>query len=298
MADRIVVLDRMEWGSALRLVEDAEIRPIAGFYDNTVQVPEGSRDKNKVGSQYSEATFKTQAAGSATAGDIPEASDLLKACGLTELINVGTDVQYSPNPTFGSTPVDLDLFKGNALKYSCDNAVGNYAVEFLPGEPAHEQWDFFGTYAAVTDASGAASRGTTASPPVCKGLVASFGGITATLKRMSMGLGMVTTSPDLDIAGTNGIQNPQHSDRDIVFEATFREPLVASADFYAMMIGETKISISVVLGSVAGNIITYAMDGYIAEPIDPGSSQGMHELTVKCRMSWIAADTQLTVIYT
>ncbi|HSW65416.1 MAG TPA: hypothetical protein VLH56_19220 [Dissulfurispiraceae bacterium] len=295
---QVKALDVVEWGGLKHRVADLVVNPNAEFYDNLAQTPERDRDITRPGVLWSGASFTTQACGSGTAGAPPDAHLLLNACGMRASVVAATSVTYTLDPAFTHTPLDIDCYRGNQYLISADNCTGTCEWVFTPGAPCLENWTFSGIYQAPTDASGTAAMGASARPPICKGLTATFAGSTVCMKEARISLGNVYPDPDRCIAGTNGIQDPALSDRDVTFSAVIRLPLVASLDIWGMITAETPFAMHIVLGGVAGNITTYDIEGYAMETPAPSESEGFHEITVRCRMSWLSGDTQLTIAYT
>lgn len=298
MADLIQSLDRLEYNSLLHRVENLDAGPVAEFYENTGQVPLFNRDITRVGAEYAVASWEQQVRASGTAGTAPGWGAALIACGWAETVVPVTSVTYAPSPTLAFTAIDLDAYQGNKLLFACNNAVGTFTMDWMPNQPLKFGFTFGGTYEEPSDAVGSASLSTDSRAPVCKELTITLNGQSFVLKRLQLIANVEITSPDENILGTGGIQNPQIVNMDVVFEADIRTPLVATYNWWNKLTTETKVTLSAVAGSGAGNIITLAGDGYFSDTIDRGGSKGAHEMGLKFRFSDIAADTQVTLALT
>ncbi len=299
MADRIQTLDQWEWDSAKHRVENGVAVLNSAFYDNTGQRGGQIRDQNRPGMKDGTVSLQVQAAGSGTAGTAPVTlGPLLLACGMAVTNVPATSDTYAVAAALANTPLDIDQYKGNALLYSANNTVGNLQMEYLPGEPCQCVFDGNGTYTEPTDAAGSAAISGDALPPTAIALTSTIAGTQFPLQRALLNLNTENTGPDGDIGGTNAIQDPQLTDGWPSIEMTFREPLVATKNFWNLLTTETKMALNLVLGSVAGNIITTTGDFYFSETIGQGVNKNTHEITIIAKMSWLAGDSQLSIAIT
>jgi len=301
MSGLVVATDVCEWNSTKNRVLNLDVKPQENFYNDLALRPLANRDKPQTGALFSTAAFDTKVAGSGTAGTAPFDNELLEACGMIGVNSPGTSEVYTVSPTLSFTAVDIDVYKANAYLISCNNACGNALWTFAPNMPVIASWDLGGSYTAPSDASGTASLGTTALAPICKGLTANITGTqSATLHLTSMivNLNNTTTSPDEDIAGTNGIQNPQLTDNNPTFTWTARLGAVATSDWFTDLTTGVKMTFNAVVGSVAGNITTFNMNGFFSEQIEYSENNGKHEITGVCQMSRETGDNQFTISYT
>ena len=301
MSGIVVATDVCEWASNRHRVLNLDVKPGVNFYNDLAIRPLANRDRPQAGAQFSTAAFDTKVAGSGTAGTAPFDNALLEAVGMIGVNDPGTSETYTVSPTLSFTAVDIDVYKGNSYLVSCNNACGNALWTFAPNMPVIASWDFGGSYVAPSDASGTAALGTTALAPVCKGLSANVTGTqSATLHLTSMivNLNNETTSPDEDIAGTLGIQNPQITDNNPTFTWTARLGSVATSDWFTDLTTGVKMSFSAVVGGTAGNIATFTMDGFFMEQLEFSENNGKHEFTGVCQMSRESGDTTFNIAYT
>jgi len=292
MADLIKALDVLEFNSKKHRAFDVDVHPVSEHLDPTNQVPLSARSISYIGMQAAIANFKMYWASEGNAGVAPPIGAMLQACGLKETIVAVTSVTYAKDTALVAVPLDIDHYRANQMLHACNSAVGTMGFEMQPGKPMICDFQMVGTYEAPTDAVGAAALETQIAHPICKGLTVTVGAYAAVLKNLKLTLNGVNTHMDGDIAGTNGVQAPQISDMDITWEATIRLPLVATKDFQGLLDADTKVALSAVLGSGAGNVATLLCDGYAYEQLDHGESGGMHEITLKCRESQESADQQ------
>ena len=299
MANLIMALDRVEFDSAGHKVMELDITPKVGYHDNADMMPLPIRDRPQAGALYSNVSFATYARGAgAPAGVVPPVDKLLLASGMEGVTVGATSVTYSLTPALTFSAVDIDYYPGNTYLISGNSTVLNPTWTFTPNEPVKESWTGSGTYTAPTDASGTAATVTGALQPICKGLTFTVGGKTLNIKGATITLGNAFPDPDEDIAGTNGIQDPELSNREVIYTTTFRLTTVAAYDIFASATAGTKTTLNAIVGSDAGNIITYNMDGYFNVEPDFGNSNGFHDITVSCRMSDESGEDGFTIVYT
>lgn len=260
----------MEWNSAKHEAFDyMERTPQVDVHNNTDITPVSGRDKPRAGSLYSKMGFSVEAAGSGAAGTAPNVGPLLIACGMPETVSASVSVVYdvplTKASTVGATAQDIDKFLGNELKHECNSAVGNVMFTARAGEKAFWTFDMSGIYAAPTEASSLASLGTTARPPVAKGLTVTVGGATLVLKEVTINHNNTIASPRKDIAGTNGVQAPKITASLPTMQIKFERTALATFNPWTVMTSETSTALALVLGGTAGNILTITGDWY---PLD------------------------------
>lgn len=294
----IGTLDRVEAGGTLLSVSNIRGGPRVEFYDKTGQRPAAHRDKNLPGCRYAEKGFDFDMAGSGSAGTAPPDSGLLAASSLVEVISAGVSVTYTPSPTYAHTPIDIDHYKGNGLLESCNNGCFNVSWLIEPGNACIVSYDGVGTYAEPTSGSGAGSLATSDISPVCIGLTATIAGITIHLKRLLINLGIVTSSPNKDAVPATGVQNPEIVDRQTTFEFDSREVVPSTKNWANMLTSGSKVAVDATLGSDAGNIAQFLIDGYAHEDMDRGVVDEFHQFTYKCRESNVSGDQQFQLQYT
>jgi|GEM_PF-6771012 len=299
MGNLITALDIVEVGGVRIVVENADFKERASFDEPNAQTPEQHRDIALPGALYSVGSFTTRVSGSGAAGTAPFDGPLIKAAGMTETINAGTSVVYTRDPTMAGTKVDIDYWRGNALLVALANCVVRPEWVIEPNKAMRCNWQVHGTY---TEPSSGSSTGvlTTAAAraPVCKGLAITIGGITIKLKRLVITIPNQWEEPDEDACGSHGIINPSIYERAFHVDATIRAQLPATSNWWNNLTGKTKMALSAVLGSDAGNILTVTADLYFREQIDPSQAAGRHEITLPLAVSYAAGDTGLTLTYT
>ena len=98
---------------------------------------------------YGTASFEVEMAGSGAAGTAPPWGVLMRACGLSETINAGVDVQYKPASTaFESVTI---YFYHEGLLYKLIGVRGTCGLRMNARQVPVFTFEMTGVYVAVTD---------------------------------------------------------------------------------------------------------------------------------------------------
>ena len=294
-------LTTMEWNSKSWRVQDYTYQvPRGDVYSNVVQKPLTSRDIPRVGALYAGMSFGFQMAGSGTKGTPPGDGPLLTACALKHVNVPATSDTYSVTGDLDTdfTAYSIFGYPGGNLKDSCLNSAGNVSWEFMPGQPVIARYDFAGEFADITSSPVTAPLGTSARPVCAKGLALTLKSKTIVPKRIGINLNNTLDSPRYNIAGTHGVSPPLVVNQQPSFEVTLELPALTDIAFITDFVAETKHTLHIVLGSVAGNIITIDCDGYMNAMPQITEGDGLIIITATYDMSWIDGDTKLQFVYT
>jgi len=308
-APHVTPLTKVGWGSAIARVTDFGFTiPQIEVLDNLDQLPMGNRDKPRAGVIYSKMKFSTQIGGSGVAGPpLTEPFDQLlwKACAMAESAVGGggseTSWIYTVDHTLlgaGNTPVDLISSIGNLYKDFCSNAIGDFEIILMPGEPAKINWDFDGTFTAPSETAISDSLGTTATPVVCAGLTITIGGVALKLRKVSIKSNNNKLSPRKTLSGTNAADSPLLTNAAPTFEIEAEQSAIATYNPVTRMTAETKTTLAAVLGSTLGNTCTIGMDAFPDMGPDFNDSDELLGFAQKYRQSYDSGDTMLNIAYT
>jgi hypothetical protein len=241
--------------------------------------PPSAHTKPQAGAIHSAGVFMTELRGSANTGGlkVPPDAVLFKAIALKETLVGGgppatgtTSATYAWTGDINLTPGDLvpvsfgGIYHGNAEKENCTSAVGNLQLRLEPNSSAICAWSWAGIYAAASEAASTDALETAAYGPVCKALTISVGGITSRIKRMVFDFNNTDNAPNLDLGGVAGVQAPVLTYSYPTCTVEIEQPAYSVYNAETNWTAGTKNAISAVLGSVAGNIFTITMDGYLA----------------------------------
>lgn len=298
----VIAETELEWNSKSHRVMNFSVDgPQANVFDTRIQAPIKNRHHPVPGSMWTRINFDTFAAGSAAAGTAPVTiGPLLIAAGADENLTPATSAIYDFDGALTTNTVGqtIDEYIGDAYKVPHGTCVGNLVATMDAGQPLVCSWSMDGTYTAPTEAAGAAALSGDADPFPCKGLTGTVGGETLVLRQFVMNLNNETNSPNLNIVGTNGVAVPTLVNQAPSLEILAVLPALATANYFTDFTTEFKTDVSIVVGSVAGNILTITASGYqntIPEIVD---IDGVAFVRLRYDVGWKSTDTVLTWAFT
>ncbi len=241
-----------------------------------------------MGKRSIEVSFDCELKGSSSVGVAGKLGDLLEACGFSESVSVGSSVTYTPS---SGTMKSITIYvydipdTGSARLHKITGARGNMKLSLEAGQIAKAEFTFNGIYNALADVtSPSAPTFESSVPPIVQSSQFTLNAIT-TLVVQALALDMgneVKESEDISSAG--GISK---------FVITARKPAgtfspeavtVAAYGFWADWIAATQRAMSVVVGSVAGNIITISAPKVTIDQINEADRGGVlvDEIPYRC----------------
>lgn len=198
-------------------------------------------------------SFDVELAGSGTAGTAPGFGPLLKACGMSETTVAVTSVTYAPIST-GESSVYMKFYMDGKI-YALAGCRGNVTFSFVRGRVPLMRFTFLGLYVIPADGAIVTPTLTIFKTPLAVNLAntptTSFHSYAAKLSELELDVGNVVTHNN----------KPQREAIDFLDRMTkgrikFEEELVATKDWYTIAKAGTTGALSVVHGTVAGNIAT------------------------------------------
>lgn len=207
---------------------------------------------------YATLSFSVEVAGSGTAGTAPAWGPLLRACGFDETIDAGVDVEYAPvSDSYESVTIYYDQ---DGERQILKGARGTVQFMMSPGQIPTMQFTFTGLYAkpaAITPVTPDVSSFLTPLPvnkantPTCQ-----IGTYDAIMQAMDINWGGEV--PYLNFVN---LEEVFIVDRAPVGNMTILAPNIGDEDMFALAEshnGVTTSAFTLVHGTAAGNIITFA----------------------------------------
>ncbi|MFM2042122.1 MAG: hypothetical protein RLY86_698 [Pseudomonadota bacterium] len=202
-------------------------------------------------------SFDVPLSGSGTAGTAPSWGAVLRACGFAETVTVGTDVAYTPINTGHESASLIFQMKGVIhtivgfrAKAALRAAAKNYLFLQVSGR---------GLLRPITSGPGSLPAATyTGARELLVGSANtdfSLDAATPGLQELTVDLGNEPQGRFL--VGQESIELP---DPVPVGTANFEDPGMASKDWFAIAAAATPVAMSLVHGTVAGNIVEIAAD--------------------------------------
>jgi hypothetical protein len=255
-----------------------------------------------IGRKQASISFKTELAGSGTAGTAPVFGDALVACGMGETVVASTSVTYLPDSdgtegdgTSASVAVFID-----GKKYLIYGARGDYEMGFVAGEPAFITFTFTGLYGGVTDLallSGISYP--TVVPAVWLGVTLTKGGAALVAENLTLAMNN-TVSMRTDVTQSSGFVAAAITARDPGGNFDPEETTVAARDDWGQMAAGTATVFAATLGSAAGNILTIGAPELVIESISHGDRDGVltNGIDFKLQSDTAAGEDELSLAFT
>lgn len=241
--------------------------------------------------------FDVELKGSGTQGTAPALGKLLKACGFGEDVVVSKSVTYAPAST-GISSMTLAVYQDGVIK-KIWGARGNVSLKLEDGAPGWLHFEFTGADFSITDgsmlSSGVAYEST--KPPA-------FLSATFTIDSYAALIGM------LEINMNNEINLRKDANSDSGYKSaviTGRKPTmtmdpehvtVATYDFFGKLRSGNEGSLSLVLGSTAGNICTITAPKVQYIDISDDVRDGIRSLGITCQLNRSSGDDEISIAFT
>lgn len=241
-------------------------------------------------------TFSTELAASGTAGTAPAWGPLARGCGLAEVISAGVSVAYSPISAsmesvyfkfwIGST---LHAFKGS-------RGTGVITIN-AQGVPVI-RWTFTGLFIQPTETAAAAPTLTAFQEP----LIASnantptftVNAVALVMRSYALNLGC-DVQPRL-LVGKEEIRIVERAES---LEVTVEAVPLTTFNPFSLAAARTRVAVSLVHGTVAGNIVTIATPTtQIQRPTSLENQQGVLEWPLKLTPLPNAGNDQFSITLT
>jgi len=255
-----------------------------------------------IGRKQASISFKTELAGSGSAGTAPKFGDALKACGLSETVAASTSVTYAP---------DSDLTEGDGTsatvaiyidgkRYMIYGARGDYELGFVAGEPAFITFTFTGIYGGVTDTALLSSISySSVVPKVFLGATLTKGGASLVAENVTLAMNN-TVAMRPDVTQATGFKAAAITAREPGGNFDPEETLVATRDDWGQFAAGTATAFQLVHGSTAGNILTIDAPELIIDNIGHGDREGIltNGIDFKLTTDSAAGEDEMTLVFT
>jgi hypothetical protein len=222
-------------------------------------------------------TIRIDLRGSGAAGTPPEISALLQACGLTETISEGVDVQYVPNNEPASMKSCTIYFYYDGRVRKAVGCMGNATIETPAGGLPGISFSMRGRLTTDEDAALPTSPTfQTVTPVVVEQGALSFGSFNdAVIRSFSMNTNN-TIIDRADINSAEGVKGVFVTRRDPGYSSQVEATLESVKAWFAALTGRTEEAIDITLGSSAGNIVEIDIPkACLNAGVDPQDDNGM-----------------------
>lgn len=275
------------------LASDVSLTPLEGGEVNreNIQTYLGARGDIPV-DEHVALEFAVELAGGGAADTPPQYGPLLRACGLSETINAGTDVQYDPvSDSFESASIHMHI---DGILHKLLGSRGSVSLSLARGQVPRLRFRMLGLFTApadtalpTTDTSGALRPlvpSTTNTPTF------TIDGFAGTLEELGLDLGNDTQGRFLV-----GSESIEIVDREATGSARIETVALATKDFIALSRARTRVALALEHGTVAGNIVR--VDAPAVEIGRPGyqESQGVVMWNLPLKLIPSAGDDEIKI---
>lgn len=261
---------------------------------NLIRPYKGNSGSLTVG-EHRKLTMEVEIAGSGTAGTAPAWGLLLEACGFSETVTVGTDVTYDL-VSDGEPTLTLYGYL-DKTKFVLTNAKGTVSFELNAKSIPVMKFEFIGTYSTATEEVAMPTGvdyskfkqpktvGKTNTP------VFTFHGFAAKVSAFSITLANALAWRELI-----GYAGPTSPDRQPTGNVTMEMPSVAVKDWAEVVrLGTTGVC-ALTHGTVAGNIVEFAMPAVQCKPFSLNDDQSSAMIAMPFDINPVDGDDELTIV--
>ena len=253
------------------------------------------RRASLLGKIHTEITFQVELKGSGTKGTAARIGDLLEACGFTETVVAGSSVNYAPGSSSLKSVTIYHFIDGR--KHIITGARGSIKLVMAAGKRAFLEFTMKGLYTAPTDTALPAASYETTVPPVCKSCALSLNSVS----------NLVVQQVEIDMAIAVALRESLNAATGVAgFEIESRKPTislnpeavsVATYDFRTDLL-TTPRSFSMVIGSVAGNIITITAPKLNITEFEYADREGVLVENIKGELAENSGNDEIAISFT
>lgn len=240
------------------LCRSLSITPVsAEFAERNLIRPYFGNSGSVATTQYAQIQFEVELAGSGTAGAAPAFGPLLRACGLSETITVGTDVVYQ---TISDSLEYLTLYAYlDGLLHKMVDSRANVSLDITSKAIPFLSFTVMGRYEPITDAPNPSNVSYSAfKTPVGVNKTNTpawtLGAYTGCLQSLQVDLANQMVWRSLI-----GCEGAEITDRKPSGSAVLELPSIANLDWPSMVVSGALSALSITHGTVAGNIVKVDM---------------------------------------
>ncbi len=286
------------------LAEDVKIKPVVEMLDRNYYRSTLSPIASVAGKRMFDLTFKLELKGSGSAGTVYAPIDAcIQACGFTSTPSAGVSVTYA----LTSAPASANFYGPgksatfevymDGIKHVMAGCLGNMKITAEVNKYAYLEFTFKGIYAAPTDGSAPTQTYLAQKPAVVVSAALSLAGLSAVASKFEIDLGNeVVERPSL--SASTGLLGFVISARKPVGSCDPEAETIAAHPFWANILASTEAASSIVVGSVAGNIVTITAPKtqYTAAPY--GDRNSILTFDVALQFNQNAGDDEVLIVMT
>ncbi|XHS78500.1 phage tail tube protein [Burkholderiaceae bacterium UC74_6] len=218
----------------------------------TVQPYLGNSDQVQV-AYWAKLSFDVEVAGAGAAGSAPQYGVLLQGCGFSETLTATTSAVYAPITT-GFKTLTIYTYIGGTL-YKMRMASGNVSLTLNSRGIPQFHFEFTGLYSPVTDAALPATTYTDIKPVAISAAntpTFTLLGYSALMRQLSIDM-----KNEVNYRNLVGEESVRLTDREPEGNVEIQSTKVADKNWWSSIQAGTVGAMSLVHGTVAGNIVQF-----------------------------------------
>lgn len=256
------------------------------------------------GKKYYELEFTLPLKGSGTAGtENAPLGAALEASGTLVTIVAFTSCTYnrvsSPASSnyYGPGKSCTVKFYEDGILHVAAGCMFDASLDIEGGKPVGVKFKGMGKYAAVTDASFPTVTPLTNDPPVVKSASFSIQSYAAVIQKLSIEIANGIQMRD-NVSAADSVLGFMITDPKITGSIDPERELVATHDWWGKLMAGTLGSMTITIGSTAGNIITITAPKVQYVGLEPGNRNGIATLEAKLHFARNSGDDELVIAFT
>lgn len=260
-----------------------------------------SQDPPIASKRFAEITFSAEVKGSGSAGTAPAIGDFLEACGFSESVDAGSSVVYLPD---SNNHKSLTFYRykiasnGSAKLEKFVGARGSVNFVFMAGKKCMADFTF---RSALGDSDSDVSEpsptyGEITIPPIVQNASFDLAGVsTFKVQQMNIDIANEVVEDEDFNAASAGLAGFLITGRKPVGTINPDTVLVATHDIRADWEAATERVLNIVVGSTAGNKITFNAPKVSLDSISDEDLNGKAKLSIPFRLNRDSADDELSI---
>ncbi|WFE92305.1 phage tail tube protein [Roseibium porphyridii] len=271
---------------------DVSITPMAGDEETRdLMLPYLGHQGVILTGDYVQMEFSVEIAGAGAAGTVPPFGALLRACALSETINVGVDVVYEPISD-GEESVSV-YFNQDGVRHVALGARGNVTMDFTPKRIPRFRFTIMGLLGTISDQAlpTVDLSGFQTPRPVSKSATTlTLHGAARVGESLSIDLGQ-----QIEPRHLIGAERIQLTDRRATGTAVVEADTLANVDWFAIASARTQAALQLVHGTAAGNIVQIDAPNVEVGRPSQGQTQGVVNYSLPLMLVPNTGNDELTI---
>jgi len=294
--------ETLEAGDAIIMAEDVNPDYSPEQIERNVAYGDMSKTQSTPGAPLASLSFRVEIKGSGTIDTAPAIGLLLQACGTLEGITASTSVAYTlDSDEDNRKSVTMGVLVDGSM-WSMYGAQGNAVFSMDANQHCYINFNFVGIFEDFAPQALFSPTYETTKPAKWKNaaFTLNFGGgawTSAVLDSFSLDLGNeVSVRPNAN--ATNGLEYARIGDHRVTGTMNLDQVLPATQDMFSHLETPTLASLSCVLGSDAGNILTLTAPKLQVLGLPSGDREGLAIWNMPFALRRNAGDDELVITFT